>query len=315
MRISVVITTYNAGKHLEKQLDSLRTQSLIPDEVLIFDDGSTDGTVDFIKNYICLHKLDRWRLQINEHTLGWKRNFMEGLRRTSGDLLFPCDQDDSWYPEKLEEMTTAMDANPEILLLACDYHVIYEPGAIPVKVYQKTKEECVGLTARYRFTKHFFMNPNPGCSYAIRKSFFDEVNALWFDEAPHDEFLWLMATIQDGAYFYNRTLMDYIRYAGNASAIRYKDIPMQQENLRYIAQMLEKLESFAAAHPDQVKDIYLRHIRIAKTWCTKRQKLMQTRNLLRWLLLAPWWGYYNSPKNCLSDLWLAVFGKFTRNTS
>lgn len=89
---------------------------------------------------------------------------------------------------------------------------------------------------------------------------------------------------------------------------------MQQENLRYIAQMLEKLESFAAAHPDQVKDPYLRHIRIAKTWCAKRQKLMETRNPFRWLSMAPWWGYYNSPKNCLSDLCLVFLGRFLRTS-
>ena len=315
MRISIVLTTYNAGAHLKGQLDSIRAQSLTPDEVLIFDDCSTDGTAVFLENYLREYDLKHWKLQVNRQNLGWKRNFMEGLRAATGEILFPCDQDDIWYPEKLEEMTTDMEANPEILLLACDYHVVYEPGAIRAKTYQKTKEERTGLTAQYGFTKHFFMNPNPGCSYAIRKSFFDQVNALWFDEAPHDEFLWLMATVRDGAYFYNRALMDYIRYAGNASSIRYKDIPMQQENLRYIAQMLEKLESFAAAHSDQMNALYLRHIRIAKTWCARRQKLMETRNPLRWLLLAPWWGYYNSWKNCLSDLWLVVFGAFKRNAS
>ena len=141
MQISVVMTTYNAGKHLRDQLESLRMQSRAPDEVLIFDDGSTDNTVEFCKQYISEHGLQHWKLQVNAHNLGWKRNFMEGLRKSSGEVLFPCDQDDIWYPEKIAEMTEAMEQHPEILLLACDYRVIYEPGALKAKIYAKTPEE------------------------------------------------------------------------------------------------------------------------------------------------------------------------------
>lgn len=156
------------------------------------------------------------------------------------------------------------------------------------------------------------MNPYPGCSYAIRRSFFDDVNELWFDEAPHDEFLWLMATIQNGAWFCNRTLMDYIRYAGNSSEIRYKDIPLQQKNLRYISRQLSVMRTFAGNNPQKIPKEYLQEVIAAQKWCAKRQRLMETRNPLRWLAMMPWWGYYNSPKNCLSDLWLVLFGQFKR---
>lgn len=312
MQISVVMTTYNGKEHLQKQLLSLLQQQRAPEEVLIYDDGSDDGTLDEIRSFIRENGLTNWKLQVNTERKGWKRNFMDGMRQAQGELLFPCDQDDIWYPQKLQEMEAAMEENPQILLLACDYHVVYEPGALRAKIYQKTEAEKNGLVAKYNFTTHFFMNPYPGCSYAVRKSFFDQVQALWFDAAPHDEFLWLMATIQDGAWFYNRTLMDYLRYASNASSIHYKDIPMQQENLRYIAGSLQRLEQFGAAHPDAVAPEYRRQIRTAQTWCAKRQELMRTRNPLRWLAMAPWWGYYNSPQNCLSDLWLVLFGAFRR---
>ena len=312
MRISIVLTTYNAGTHLKGQLDSIRAQSLPPDEVLIFDDGSTDGTVVYLEEYLREYDLKHWKLRVNRQNLGWKRNFMEGLRTATGDLLFPCDQDDIWYPEKLEEMTTAMGANPEILLLACDYRVVYEPGALKAKIYKKTEAEKQGRITKYGFTKHFFMNPNPGCSYAVRRTFFDEVNSLWFEDSPHDEFLWLMAAIQDGAWFYNKVLMDYVRYSDNASGIHYKDIALQQENLCYIHRQLSALQAFAVSHSGKVKEAYKCELSNAQIWCAKRKKLMETRNPLRWLAMAPYWGYYNSPKNCLSDLWLVVFGSFRR---
>ena len=313
MRISVVMTTYNAGVHLKNQLDSIRLQRRLPDEVMIFDDGSTDGTVEFIRQYISEHSLACWKLQVNAQNKGWKRNFIEGLRKASGEILFPCDQDDVWYPEKIEEMTAAMEQHPDIMLLACDYTVIYESGALKAKVYEKTLLEKQGIIAKYGFTKHFFMNPYPGCTYAVRRTFFDDVNALWFDDSPHDEFLWLMATIQDGAWFYNRVLMDYVRYADNASGIRYKDIALQKQNLCYIRDQLCALQAYAKKRTSVVPEKYRKNLAIAQVWCAKRQKLMDTRNPLRWIALAPWWGYYNSPQNCLSDLWLVVFGKFHRN--
>lgn len=306
------MTTYNGGEHLKPQLDSLRKQTLTPDEVLIFDDGSSDGTIAFLEQYIQEFHLTNWKLQVNHPNLGWKRNFMEGLRKATGDLLFPCDQDDVWHPEKLQEMTEAMKENPQILLLACDYHVIYEKGSLPLRIYKKTKAERDGLVAPYGFTKHFFTIPLPGCSYALRKSFFDEVNALWFPESPHDEFLWLMATIRNGAWFYNRVLMDYYRHSENASAIPYKDIPMQMKNLQYIQRQLQALQTFAGTHPEAVREAIRKDLTIAQTWCDKRQKLMRTRNPFRWLAMAPYWGYYNSVPNCLSDLWLVLFGSFRR---
>ena len=315
MRTSVVLTTYNAGIHLEGQLDSLRNQTAAPDEVLIFDDGSKDGTVDYIRQYIRTYGLENWKLQVNRENLGWKQNFMEGLRKASGDILFPCDQDDIWYPGKIQEMARAMEEKPAIQLLACDYHVVYEPGALKAKIYKKKPDENRGLVAKYGFTKHFFMNPYPGCSYAVRRPFFQSVEQYWFKGAPHDEFLWLMATIQNGAWFYNKVLMDYVRYADNASGIRFKDIAMQKENLAYIHSQLSALQSFAAEHPENVPQVCRKELASAQIWCKKRQKLMETRNPLRWLAMMPYWGYYNSWKNCLSDLWLVFFGAFRRKNA
>lgn len=311
-RVSLIMATYNASEHLLQQLNSLKAQTFQPDEVLIFDDKSTDNTADIISEFVAGNCLKHWILTVNEKNLGWKRNFINGIARASGDFIFLCDQDDAWYENKVEEMYKAIQANPDILLLACDYNVIYESGAIKAKVYRKKRSEKNVLISKYRFTKSFFKNPMPGCSYVFRKSFFDEIAQLWFENAHHDEFLWLMATIQDGAYFYNKKLMDYIRYANNASEIRYKDIKMQLVNLKYIENMLLRLKQYSEQYPRKVKDEKRETIEQAICWCEKRQKLMHTKNAFEWLKMIPWWGYYNSPRNCLSDLYLVVFGSFSR---
>ena len=62
MRISIAMTTYNGADYLLEQLESLRTQSLMADEVIIVDDCSTDNTVDLLNMYIQKYHLDNWIL-------------------------------------------------------------------------------------------------------------------------------------------------------------------------------------------------------------------------------------------------------------
>ena len=179
----VVLTAYNGARMIGRQLDSLRKQTC-PIRVLIRDDGSTDDTVRIIEDYIRSYNLDSWQLVKNPENLGWKRNFMEGMRSCGGDVIFPCDQDDIWYPEKVETMLREMEAHQEILLLSCDMSIRYEENAIRAKVYHRKKAEQAQPVAKYVFSNQFFKNPRPGCSYAIRRSFFDSVKKYWRPDYP-----------------------------------------------------------------------------------------------------------------------------------
>ena len=69
MKVSVAMATYNGMKYIEKQLDSIRNQYIMPDEVIICDDASTDGTADFINEYIEKYSLFGWKLFKNEENL------------------------------------------------------------------------------------------------------------------------------------------------------------------------------------------------------------------------------------------------------
>ncbi len=117
MKLSVVISVYNGEKYIREQLDSLRIQTRPAEEVLIFDDGSTDASVTCIIDYIERYQLQNWKLIQNKTNLGWRKSFMKGMQQSIGDLIFPCDQDDIWMPEKLEKMEQVMKENTEIRLL------------------------------------------------------------------------------------------------------------------------------------------------------------------------------------------------------
>ena len=105
MKLSIVMTTYNGMEYIKDQLDSIANQKRKADEVLIYDDGSNDGTIEFIENYINNNGLNNtWKLIVNEENKGWRRNFVEGIWSSIGDLVFPCDQDDIWHENKLEKI-------------------------------------------------------------------------------------------------------------------------------------------------------------------------------------------------------------------
>ena len=74
MRISVVMCTYNGAKFLREQLDSIASQILLPDELVVCDDGSTDATLSILKEYACSVKFSV-RALCNPSRLGAVKNF------------------------------------------------------------------------------------------------------------------------------------------------------------------------------------------------------------------------------------------------
>lgn len=99
MKISVVMTTYNGEKYLKEQIDSILLQTLLPDEIIICDDASTDGTVAILEQYKDVRGL---RYVINQKQIGLIRNFKKAVSLAKEENhVALCDQDDIWLPDKL----------------------------------------------------------------------------------------------------------------------------------------------------------------------------------------------------------------------
>ena len=92
--------TYNGGKYLREQLDSIYAQTLLPDEVVVVDDCSTDDTIEILEEYRVKYGLKYFR---NEHNLGYNKNFEKAITLCSGDYIALSDQDDIWLPSKIEK--------------------------------------------------------------------------------------------------------------------------------------------------------------------------------------------------------------------
>ena len=99
--IEILCATYNGMRYLREQIASIEAQTLTDWHVTFFDDGSTDGTVEMLEALVA--KDARFRLTRNPVNLGFCGNFLNNLSNLkSADAYAFCDQDDIWYPEKLE---------------------------------------------------------------------------------------------------------------------------------------------------------------------------------------------------------------------
>jgi glycosyltransferase involved in cell wall biosynthesis len=116
------MATYNGAKYIREQLDDLAAQTHLPAELVVCDDGSTDGTLDIVEQFATTAPFPV-RIHRNPERLGYRANFINCAGLCSSDLIAFCDQDDRWLPQKLEAVVTLFD-DDDVLLVHHNAHVI-----------------------------------------------------------------------------------------------------------------------------------------------------------------------------------------------
>jgi glycosyltransferase involved in cell wall biosynthesis len=127
MRISVALCAYQAERFLLEQLESIAAQSRLPDELVVCDDGSTDGTVAIIERFAA-NAAFPVTLHVNVTRLGSSRNFEQAIGHCQGDVIALSDHDDVWSPDKLARFAAAFSAPDEPGLVFSDGDFVDEHG-------------------------------------------------------------------------------------------------------------------------------------------------------------------------------------------
>lgn len=122
--ISIVVPAYNVALFISETLESIRKQTFTNWEAIIVDDGSTDNTVEVIKDYISSD--NRFRLICQDNSgVSVARN--TGILAASGMYLSFLDGDDMWQPTFLEELFNAFQVG-NISMAYCGYTHLYANG-------------------------------------------------------------------------------------------------------------------------------------------------------------------------------------------
>jgi glycosyltransferase involved in cell wall biosynthesis len=242
MKISVAMATYNGEKYIVEQLESIRTQTTPVDEVRICDDCSSDGTVKVVREYLEEHGLeDTWSIEVNDHNLGYASNFMKAVRKTSGEYIFFCDQDDIWIPDRIEKMVKIMDTHKHMMLLGSEFEPFASTADAPsVPKWELKQFKNDGSLEKKKFNaKNLFIGCQ-GCTMGMRRELINKTYSYWYDGWAHDEYVWKLALCMDGLYMYHSYTLKRRLHSTNVTMRKVRD---KDKRLKYLKDLKDSHEA------------------------------------------------------------------------
>ena len=128
MKVNILLSTYNGEQYLKEQVKSIQDQTYQDWQLLIRDDGSTDGTVEIIQELMAQDKRIRFINQGAIENLGVIKSFHALLKYEKADLYCFSDQDDVWLPDKIALQVAEAEKHPQEvpLLVYTDLKVVDE---------------------------------------------------------------------------------------------------------------------------------------------------------------------------------------------
>ncbi len=230
MRTSIALCTYNGEAYIAEQLKSILEQTRRPSEIVIFDDCSTDGTVAVAESILLADAHPQkiaWQINVNSSNVGVSRNFCQASEATTADIVFLCDQDDVWQPNKIAHMTAEFENDPDLTLVHTDARLIGDAG-LPLGLdlfdaLELRPEELALISHGMAFRVLIRRNVVTGATCAFRRTLLD-VAVPFPADWVHDEWLAIIAAATGKIKCIPERLTDYRQHATNQIGIRKRSI-------------------------------------------------------------------------------------------
>ncbi|MDD2458210.1 MAG: glycosyltransferase family 2 protein [Eubacteriales bacterium] len=203
--------TYNGLAFLPAQVASILDQLSDQDELVISDDGSSDGTWAFLTDLA--HQDPRVRLLRNEGRPGIIGNFDHALQHCRGEIIFLSDQDDLWYPGKVTRLSEALSGPQKPWLVQSDAELIDADGQVTAPSFYALRHSRPGFWA------NFWRNTYQGCTLAFRRELLEIALPLPATVPMHDMWMGLLAELSGQVRFIPDRLTGYRRHGDNQSAL------------------------------------------------------------------------------------------------
>ena len=210
--ISVCIATYNGENYIRQQLMSILPQLSEDDEIVISDDHSTDRTNEVISSV----NDPRIRLFTHDVTIEAKftidrstYNFANALSHAKGDIIFLCDQDDYWLPEKVQTMVSLLVSSD---LVMSDCLIGDETLNTTGQVYSDIRPFRTGTFTN--FLKSHYL----GCCMAFKREVYQKALPFPKHGVAHDLWIGLTAERYFKIKYTKQPLMIYRRHSNTVTA-------------------------------------------------------------------------------------------------
>jgi len=273
MNISVVIPSFNRKNTLSRSIDSVLKQTYKPSEIILVDDGSTDGTRGFIlSSYPNIKYFFQPKKGVSS-----ARN--KGILESSSEWIAFLDSDDEWMPQKLEKQKKQLEKHSGIFISHTN-EIWIRNG---VRVNQMKKHQKYG---GYIFDKCLDICRMSPSSVLIHKRVISDIGV--FDETLQvceDYDLWLRITSKYSVLFEKELLI--IKYGGHKDQLSKVKEGIEQFRI----QSLEKILTTNYLTKDQfttTKNMLIRKLSIYSKGLKKRNKFdklaLVKKKILNWTI-------------------------------
>lgn len=234
--VSVAMATYNGGKYLSEQLDSIYSQTFNNFEVIVIDDASEDNTLLILEEYKIKFGLE---YSINKKNLGVTKTFEKAISLCSGKFILLSDQDDIWKSNKIEVLLNNIGDNS---LIYSNAEIIDENGSY-INITTKDYYPIFGKDSRHNsFYEYLVLNSFIlGCTMMFRTDIVKN-NIIYSTSRNHDWYLVMLANHHCGVIYLNESLTLYRHHSNNYSRAHTK-LPLAKVIYRYFNNNKELKES------------------------------------------------------------------------
>jgi len=255
--ISVVIPTYNRRQTIGRSIDSVLNQTLFPSEIIVVDDGSTDGTSDYIQSNFPSIKL------LSQPNKGVSAARNMGIKSADANWIALLDSDDEWFPEKLEKQVMALSQNPDIKF--CHTEEIWFRNG--VRVNQMKKHQKYG---GHIFNKCLDMCRISPSSVLFHQSILDDVG--YFDKdlkVCEDYDLWLRITAKFPVLYIDEPLIK--KYGGHADQLSKVKDGIESHRIKVLEKLI--MQQFTSGQKNAMLKMLIEKLTIFSIGAQKRGKI------------------------------------------
>jgi len=233
--VSVAMCTFNGARYLPEQLTSLLRQNHSLIEIIIVDDKSSDHTEKIVRQFQAID--DRIRFYVNSERRGVNKNFEKAISLAKGEYICTCDQDDLWFPEKIEKLLACIGDDD---LVYSDSQYILNKGEI-IDRFLSSDAKIGNISGPLSL---LFFNVVSGHSMMFRKSLFERA-CPFPDNQYYDHWLAFNAAITGKVRFLDVPLQYYRQHESNVVAAKGfkkkpKEKPDEYEKRAVRTQCLER---------------------------------------------------------------------------
>lgn len=225
---SVALCTYNGEEYIIEQLNSIIEQTITTNEIIICDDCSTDNTVIIIQEFIERNKTQNIKFFINNQNLGFVKNFEKCISLSTHEYIFLSDQDDFWFPDKIERTLNFFKNHPNLDMVFTNALVVDEKlnslGVSMSETLDFNKTERKSTSFDWLFRKLSYTSLVVGATVCIKNN--QKQNILPFiknEHYIHDAWLGLVLSYQNKLGYLDEYLIKYRQHSKQSIGANLKE--------------------------------------------------------------------------------------------